>query len=506
MQADPASPVAISNALGEYTLAIEPSGSVVVAAAVPYVHGSASNWITNTFETANGVNNADILLPPLGPHAPLGYQPPTAQFCGSCHVDQRTQWAESRHANSANNPWMRDMFDGAGTGVGAGSTGSAGYVFTQTHPAAATGFCATCHAPLEDVFTPGMLKISEVSSPAGADGVSCQACHQIADVNPAQINALGHIGKTSYYFPFSEDTGSIMHVFGPLPDVANEYMANVYSPLFKQSLLCASCHQYNNPNNGVTGQSTFAEWTASPYAVPGPNFRTCQDCHMPPAAGPGTLAILGNVVRPADQRRNHKIVGSTKQTLSNAILMRSSAQIVGNELVVTTEVENRGAGHSFPAGFSIRNAMLVVEASVGGVPLVQTAGPTVPDWANDDVPGIQPGDLGGKPGTGFVKLLRGRINGEGAPVQPVIFLDAEEVVENTTLASGQTRSVEIRFAIPPGTLPEQARFDARLIWRRAFRALAVTKGWTVAPNGDPIEHQVQRVQATAATLFSNGFE
>ena len=227
---------------------------------------------------------------------------------------------------------------------------------------------------------------------------------------------------------------------------------------------------------------------------------------MPAAAAPGTLATVSSVIRQPEQNRNHQIVGANTQTLSNAILLHSSAQIVGNELVVTSQVHNRGAGHSFPTGFSIRNAMLVVEASVAGTPLVQTSGPTVPAWANDDVPGIQPGDLGGKPGSGFVKLLRGRINGEGAPVQPVIFLDAEEVVENTALASGQTRNIEIRFALPPGTLPEQARFDSRLIWRRAFRALAVTKGWPVAPNGDAIELQVARVQATAATLFSNGFE
>jgi hypothetical protein len=401
---------------------------------------------------------------------------------------------------------MRDMYDGAGSGVGAGTTGSAGYVFTQTHPAAATGFCATCHAPLQDVFTPGMLKVNEVNTPAGLDGVTCLACHQIADVNPAQINGLGHISKTSYYFPIAGETSTGLHVFGPLPDVANEYMANVYSPLFKQSLLCASCHQYNNPSNGVTGQSTFAEWSASPYAVPGPNFRTCQDCHMPPAAAPGTLSIINPLVRQPEQRRNHQIVGSNKQSLENAIKLRSSAQIIGNELVVTSEVENRGAGHSFPAGFSIRNALLVVEARVGGVALTQTAGPVVPDWANDDVPGVQPGDLGGKPGAGFVKLLRGRINGQGEPVQPVIFLDAEEVIEDTTLASGQTRSIEVRFALPPGTQPAQAQFDTRLIWRRAFRALAVTKGWTVAPNGDPIEHQVHRISATAATLFSSGFE
>ena len=117
-------------------------------------------------------------------------------------------------------------------------------LYTDASPRRPPASAATCHAPLQDVFTPGMLKINEVSSPAGLEGVTCQACHQIADVDPAQINGLGHISKTDYHF--TEQTEGL-HVFGPLPDVANEYMANVYSPLFKQALLCASCHQYNNP-------------------------------------------------------------------------------------------------------------------------------------------------------------------------------------------------------------------------------------------------------------------
>lgn len=507
VQADPASAVVITDANGAFTLPRSGVGVVVVAAAVPYNHAAAVNYVSNTNEFLNGDTQASILLPVLAAHAPSGYTPLAAQTCGNCHVNQYSQWLGSRHAHSAGNAWMRDLYDGAGSGTGAGSTGSAGYVFTLTHAAENTGSCATCHAPMEDVFMPGQVRINQLSTQHGQDGVSCVGCHQIAEVDAGNINALHHQGKTAYRFPEQGETATGLHVFGPLPDVGAEVMANIYSPLFRNARLCAACHQYVNPSNGIPGQNTYAEWLASPYAVPGPNFRTCMDCHMPPADGPGTIAIIGNVQRPADQRRNHQIVGSNPESLNRAILLRAQGAVVGNEAIITLEVENRGAGHSFPAGFTIRNGLLVVEARVGSSVLTQTAGPTVPAWANDDVAGVQPGDFGGLPGTGFTKILRGRINGQGPQVDQLpIFLDGEQVLEDSTLPSGQTRSIELRFAVPSGTQASQVHFDARLIWRRAYRALAVTKGWSVAPNGGPIEIEVQRIRASAASLFANGFE
>jgi len=45
--------------------------------------------------------------------------------------------------------------------------------------------------------------------------------------------------------------------------------------------------------------------------------------------------------------------------------------------------------------------------------------------------------------------------------------------------------------------------DVRLLYRRAWRALAVTKGWTQTPGGMPVEIQVQQRQQSQ-TLASLG--
>ncbi|MEO1088012.1 MAG: IPTL-CTERM sorting domain-containing protein, partial [Acidobacteriota bacterium] len=162
---------------------------------------------------------------------------------------------------------------------------------------------------------------------------------------------------------------------------------------------------------------------------------------------------------------------------------------------------NRGAGHSFPTGVSIRNAMLVLTAEIAGEPLEQASGPTIPDWASDDVPGQQDGDYGGFPGTGFAKILEGRINGQGEPVSPVLFVDAETVIEHSNIPSGETSVTEVAFALPvDAQLGEPIEIQARLLYRRAFRALAVTKGWTETPQGGPIEIEVASVNLDTTVM------
>ena len=157
--------------------------------------------------------------------------------------------------------------------------------------------------------------------------------------------------------------------------------------------------------------------------------------------------------------------------------------------------------------------MVLLDVRVNGVELAQVGGPVLPFWASDDVPGDQPGDYAGRPGKGFAKVLEGRINGVGELVKPVIFIDAEHQYSNTTIPSGQTDVSQFRFAIPVG-LPAGAEveIDARLLYRRAWRALAVSKGWTQTPGGMPVEIQVQQralqvpLQPVADALFVNGFE
>jgi len=244
------------------------------------------------------------------------------------------------------------------------------------------------------------------------------------------------------------------------------------------------------------GQNTYNEWLASPFAQPGPGFRTCQNCHMPQADGPGPLTTIGSVERPASQRHSHEFIGANPETLTAAITLAVDAEQQGDEIVVTASVFN-STGHSFPTGISIRNAMVSINASADGQPLVQTAGPQIPYYGSDDVPGTQPGDLAGTPGKGFAKVLRGRINGQGSAVEPVLFIDAEITSADTLIPSASTDTSIYRFAVPAG-FSGNVNVDTRLLYRRAWRALAVTKGWTITPGGMPVEIEVAADQRAVA--------
>ncbi len=467
-----------------------------VAAAVPYNHAATFNYLTNAVPSLDGSIGVEIRLERLPTASNTTYTPPTADgLCLDCHAQYYAEWSTARHAGAARNPWVLDLFSGTGT-----PGGSNGYVFRNTHDAGETGFCATCHAPLEDVANPGNLMLNEVSTVAGNDGVTCLACHQIADINDANINALHHLGKASYRFP-SGLSQTEFYVWGPLADLDQIPMQNSYSPLFEDSKLCASCHQYRNPSTNAPGQNTYAEWLASPYAQPGPNYKTCQTCHMPQRSEDSPIGS-GGPLRLASQQHSHEFIGTTITRLQENIFLRLTANQVGDELIVNAEVENQ-CGHAFPTGIAIRNALLLLDVRLNGQALQLRAGSTLPFWASDEVAGIQPGDYAGRPGKGFAKVLQGRVNGQGAVVRPVLFIDAESVLSDTVIPSGATDTSQYRFVIPPGTAQgTQIQINSELLYRRAWRALAITKGWTKTPSGMPIEMSVARTNSVFITSQS----
>jgi hypothetical protein len=503
LQADPGAAVVLSGADGSFTLPVNPVGMVVVTAAVEYDSAAPANHATGGTIAVNGQTAVEIVLIPIPAADDPTYRDllPQVEDCGNCHEEQRAEWLMGNHSTAGDDLWVRDLFSGDGTPGGA-----AGYVFVDTHDPGETGFCATCHLPMADVFDPGNVRFDEVTSVAALEGVSCIACHQMDSVND-EVSALHHLGNSTYRFPDGRPFIPTQEfVWGPLDDVSFGGMKASYAPLFEDSRLCAACHEYNRPGTSVPGQTTYSEWLASPYATPGPGFRSCQDCHMPAAETPGYLVdpIGGPPLRPGEQIHEHVLEGATPETLSEAILLASTVTEEGAVVRARCEVTNH-AGHAFPTGVSVRNALLVVEASWRGQPLAQVSGPTVPFWGSDDVPGIQDGDYAGRPGTGFARVLEGRINDQGEPVKPVLFIDGESVFSNSLIPSGATDVTEVAFAVPPGAaVGDTVTIEARLMYRRAWRALAVTKGWQTTPQGGPIEIEVAATVDTVTLTHGGG--
>jgi|CXWL01.1.fsa_nt_gi hypothetical protein len=485
LQVDPGGPFVLSGADGSFTLNVVPPGVVALTAVVPYDPLAAINYTIAGADASDGDSGVLLDLISIGADDPA-YEPPrAADSCLACHQGHYDEWTTSNHSGAANDFWVLDVFSGTGSPGGAN-----GFNYRDTHDPGETGFCATCHTPMADVFNPGMTMLDEVTAPGALDGVSCVGCHQIDHVNES-VNSIHLLGNATYRFP--EGFLTERYVWGPLNDVSYQGMRVAYNPIFTQSRFCASCHQYSAP----FGQTTYTEWQASSFAVPGPGFRSCQDCHMPARTEPDVICDEPfQPERPVGQRHAHTFVGATPELLASAVELDTTAELDGDTVRVLANLTNL-VGHSFPTGVSIRNAFLVVSAAIDGTPLIQTSGPTVPGWADDEVPGIQPGDFGGQPGTGFAKVLEGRINGAGPPVSPVLFIDAETVLESSNLPAGQSRLTEIEFALPPGTpTGAEIEIEARLIYRRAFRALAVTKGWTQTPQGGPIEIEVEADRLT----------
>lgn len=490
--------VAISAADGSYNLAVNPVGPVMVTAALAYDPLNPANYtIAGTF-AMNGDMGVEIRLDEL-PGDVVSIMPSASTDCVNCHPDQYFSWFSSAHGGAGTDVWVRDLYSGDGTAGGA-----AGYVFRDLHDPGDTGFCATCHTPLADILDPGNVYFDEVTSSTALEGVNCVACHKMAHVN-ADVNALHHLGNATYRFP-DGPAPTWQYVWGPLDDVTFTSMQASHQPQYAESIYCASCHQYQNPFNGAPGQSTYEEWLASPFAVAGPGYQTCQDCHMPQLPAGQICSVGAPPTRPSERNRGHGFASASQASLSASIDMTAAISDLSGVLSVSVDVANIGAGHDFPTGVSIRNAMLIVEAFYAGTPLDQLSGPVVPAWANDDVPGIQPGDYGNMAGLGFAKVLQGRINGQGPVVSPVLFIDAESVLSDTSIPAGASATAAVTFRVPGFAVAgETIDVRARLIYRRAWRALAVTKNWTVTPQGGDIEIEVER-QDIQHVLANDGFQ
>jgi hypothetical protein len=483
---------------GAFTLAANPVGQVTLAASIPYSRGAASNYTIGAGYAFDGDTDVDIRLELLPAADNPAYVPADVSDCGGCHFERYSQWQTSHHAYTAGNAWVLDLFSGTGT-----PGGGAGYVFKNTHDPGETGFCATCHAAMQDLGAPGPqgIPLDEVDQPYGEQGVTCVTCHQMDSVDEGNINALHHRGKATYRFPVAgAGVDTLQYVWGPMNDVTFEFMKASHSTLHASSRICASCHQYHNPATDAPGQNTYLEWQGSFYGQPGPGFRSCQDCHMPTLAGVGQNCEFGGPDRESAERHAHTWIGSTPETLAANLDLATGAEFTPAGTVrVVARVDNFGAGHSFPTGISIRNAILWITATLDGQPLAQLSGPTIPWWGSDDVAGEQPGDLAGQPGKGFAKVLEGRINGVGPVVRPVLFIDAESVYSDTLIPSGAVDTAEVEFALPPGFFGAgNVEVTATLLYRRGWRALAVTKGWTVDAHGGPIEIEVARDELDVA--------
>jgi hypothetical protein len=186
------------------------------------------------------------------------------------------------------------------------------------------------------------------------------------------------------------------------------------------------------------------------------------------------------VARAPGQLRSHRIEGTTAPFLDAAVTARLAVAVEGDELVVDVELENDRTGHHVPTGVTVRNLILLVEArrTDDARPLVSTG-----DQVVDALGGV------GDPAAGYVAGLPGKLFAkvpiDAAGNGPVFFTEAAALAMDNRIAAHAVDRSRYRFAIPAGGGQVEAR--ARVIYRRAFRAVVDAKGWTTDGHGRPLE-------------------
>ena len=386
------------------------------------------------------------------------------------------------------------------------------------------GNCASCHTPMASKLDADnscgwngchMQETSEASDelPAGvspnaavgvaAEGIACDFCHKIGAVALYTDTLLpdpempGILSLTLYRPKSGEDL-----LMGTVDDVARP--KDSFNRLYGESAFCAACHYGVNDTTVI--YNSYGEWLDSPYSNPDTGA-TCQNCHMPAAprlasgmetlvqtaawlenasgralpAAAGDLAERarrsyfvypekGGLYRDLDQIHQHRMPGASDELfLQSAINLDVLVEAVGEELLVTARVTNTGAGHHFPTGSPLRQALLVLRATDGGGRALRLVeGSVLPPWA---------GDVAGEAGRGFAKILRDTLTGEEPTFSHWRMV---ELVEDTRIAAQATASSTYHFSVADdGDSHAEGPFqvEVQLIYRRAFQQLQAWKGW-----------------------------
>ncbi len=193
--------------------------------------------------------------------------------------------------------------------------------------------CVRCHAPRAFLAGRGTAISRDALEPDDLGGIDCDFCHRMMDDAP---NALGN---ARYRLDDNLDFDGNVPKRGPWDYADSEPPKHSYlvDPYLGQSQMCGTCHDVTTPQIRVdaSGQSlgvafneqrTYSEWAHSAMAVPGPEFQSCQDCHMPAVADvAGCGEFNDQDLIHATGGRRHDLAGANRRMVEALKLSHGNA-------------------------------------------------------------------------------------------------------------------------------------------------------------------------------------
>jgi hypothetical protein len=382
--------------------------------------------------------------------------------CATCKSGVTKIWLDNdAHARSGNNARFLSMYNGTDISGKPGVPPG----FIQDFPGTA-GSCANCHAPGQALDAPFTTSMNALTGVNQTFGVHCDFCHKVAGVylNPATglpYDNVPGVLSMDVRRPFPE-TARYQLFFGTFDD-DNVPEEDTNLPLIMKSQWCAPCHQFSFWGTPI--YQSFKEWLESPYPKMGVE---CQTCHMPSDGVMTNVAPgMGGVERDPKTIHAHTMPGAASTALlQNTVKMTLTAKFAAGSVVATAAITNDRAGHHVPTDHPARNMILLVQATdEKGKALAFAEGSLVPVWG---------GDLANRPGKGYAKILRDALSGQS----PVASYWKQTFIESDNrIRAFATDTSSYTFKILPET--KKAIVTARLIFRRAFKALGDQKAWAV---------------------------
>jgi len=241
--------------------------------------------------------------------------------------------------------------------------------------------------------------------------------------------------------------------FGPMKDATRD--DNSFSPIYQQSLYCASCHE--GTLFGMHVYSTYSEWQKSPAAAKG---LQCQACHMKPD---GTMQNIapgkgGSNRNPMELASHQLMPGGLKQMLQNSILHEEEVIQGATDCMVKVQLKAVNVGHKVPTGYIDRHMILQVRAKFQGEELKPIEGLTLGHWVDKALVG-NAGVLFGRP----------LLNTDKQGVQP--FWQGDVDIVDSRLEPEMAKAWVWKFP------RETESVQVSLIYRPFWKEQQLIKGW-----------------------------